>query len=124
MVASKILIDLWAASFNCAYIFKPFLFAATLGCRLALLASRHACKSDAECQAPEGTPEEREEEKEEEEEEDLGFSTLSRERLLMEVETLCRERDGLIGQLRESTEAFQEQLQSVKDKCKLLEPRP
>lgn len=99
---------------NC--IFSPtYTHTATLGCRKALQASKLAGKSDAQCQAcggPEGTP------GEEGEEEGLGVSTLSRERLLVEVETLCRERDGLISQLRESTEEFQEQLKSVKDKCK------
>ena len=47
----------------------------------------------------------------------LGVPTLSREQLQLEVETLCQERDNLIEQLRGSTEEFQEQLKSVKDKC-------
>lgn len=93
-----------------------FLFlssAATLGCRQALLASRASGRSDAQCQAR-GGPEDSSEE--EEEGEGLKTPTFSRELLQVEVETLCRERDNLISQLRDGTEAFQEQLKSVKDK--------
>lgn len=51
----------------------------------------------------------------------LGVSTISREQLQLEVETLCQERDNMIEQLRESTGAFQEQLKFVKDKCENLD---
>lgn len=46
-----------------------------------------------------------------------GVCTLTRMQLELEVQTLSQERDGLIGQLRESTGAFQQQLKSLKDKC-------
>jgi hypothetical protein len=59
------------------------------------------------------------EEEEEGERGGFGASALSRERLLVEVETLCRERDGLIGQLRDSTKEFQEQMKSIEERCKL-----
>lgn len=85
--------------------------AATLACKQALLASRSAGKSDAECQACGGL------ESSSDEEEGFRTPTVSRELLQVEVETLSRERDSLIGQLRDGTEAFQEQLKSVKDKC-------
>lgn len=96
---------------------SPTPSAATLGCRQALAASKLAGRSDAQCQArggPEGVSDE------EEEWEGLMVSTPSRERLQVEVETLCQERDNLISQLGESTEEFQKQLKSVKDKCNIM----
>lgn len=87
---------------------------ATLGHRQALLDSRSDGKSDAQCQAC-GGPDTSD--NEEGDGEGLKTPTFSRELLQVEVETLSRERDSLISQLRDGTEAFQDQMKSVKDKC-------
>lgn len=64
-------------------------------------------KVDAECQVC-GGPDEQE----------YGISSLTRGQLEMELQTLSRERENLIGQLGDSTDAFQKQLKSLKDKSK------
>ena len=45
------------------------------------------------------------------------LSSLTKQQLELEVQTPSQERDHLIGQLEESTEAFQLQLKSLEDKC-------
>ena len=74
------------------------------GCRSALLQSRRAEGTDAECQV-------------EEDESERTLSSLTKQQLELEVQTLSQERDHLIQQLEESTEAFQLQLKSLEDKC-------
>ena len=47
-------------------------------------------------------------------------SCLTREQLEHELQTLHQERDDLIGRLGDSTEAFQQQMKSMKEKCKRI----
>lgn len=68
------------------------------------MSSKRAKQTDVECQV-EPTDSEH------------ALSSLTKQQLELEVQTLSQERDHLIGQLEESTEAFQLQLRSLEDKC-------
>ncbi len=86
-----------------------FTCAATFGYRSALMLSRRSAgRADVECQVEQGDSEH-------------ALSSLTKQQLELDVQTLSQERDHLIGQLEESTEAFQLQLKSLEDKCEWRE---
>lgn len=83
--------------------------AATLNCQSALLPSKVAQSSHMELEEQLDGDDDRSG--------GDGVLALTREQLGEEVRSLCQERDNLIGQLEDSTRAFQQQLQSLEEKC-------